>query len=490
MSPDWAELRGRMSGLRILVIGEAMLDRYLRGSADRICREAPVPIVSLTGVTEAAGGAANVAVNAAALGANVTFVSVIGDDAEGKSLSDCLENAGVSMRGIEVVAGRRTLAKQRVLAGSQLVVRFDQGDTSVPPTDGGSRIIASIEEVYESSDAVIVSDYGYGVLSPAVIATLERLHADSPKPIFVDAKDLRRYRALCPTAVKPNYGEAMSMAGAPPVDCTVERIRQVSGLASKILEMTGAEVAAVTLDVDGALILRRGDAPHLVNTEPMKSAQGAGAGDSFLAALALATVAGLDYRDAAAFASIVAALAVRYEGTAVCSQSILGAHFSAGETLDEPSGAFQSLAELRRQGRRIVFTNGCFDIVHSGHTAFLRAARSLGDVLVVGLNSDDSVTRLKGIGRPVNRLSDRAKVLAALDSVDFVLAFEEDTPAGLIERIRPDVFVKGGDYRREDLPEAPLVESLGGVVRILDYVEDHSTTAIIQRIAANEARHG
>ncbi|HEX5140246.1 MAG TPA: D-glycero-beta-D-manno-heptose 1-phosphate adenylyltransferase, partial [Dehalococcoidia bacterium] len=443
-----------------------------------------------TGVTEAAGGAANVAVNVAALGANVTFVSLIGDDAEGTKLADCLASAGVSARGIEVVHGRRTLAKQRVISGTHLVVRLDQGDTMAPENDVQSRLVAHIEAAYAASDAVIVSDYAYGVLSPAAISALERLHTASPKPVFVDAKDLARYRCLRPAVVKPNYAEAVSMAGSPAVDSSVERIRQVTGLATTILDVTGAESAAVTLDIDGAIILRRDDTPYLVNTEPLKGARGAGAGDSFMAALAVATVAGLDYRAASTFAAAAAALAVGNEGTAVCSQSILGAHFSTGQTLDEPSRTFESLAELRRQGRRIVFTNGCFDIVHSGHTAFLHAARALGDILVVGLNSDDSVTRLKGIGRPVNRLSDRAKVLSALDSVDFVLAFEEDTPASLIERIRPDVFVKGGDYRREELPEAPLVESLGGVVRILDYVEDHSTTAIIERIAMNEARHG
>jgi D-beta-D-heptose 7-phosphate kinase/D-beta-D-heptose 1-phosphate adenosyltransferase len=471
----------RFEGLRILVLGDAMLDRYLRGTADRLCREAPVPIVGLTSVTEAAGGAANVAANLASLGAGAVLLSAIGDDPEGEALLRCLLEAGANARRVEVESGRRTLAKQRVLAGSQLLLRFDQGDTHDVAHATETSLLRSLEAEYPACDAIVISDYAYGVMTPALLSKLESLHAARPKPVYIDAKDLPRYASLRPTAVKPNYAEALALAGGTPSSTTPERLRQVQASASGILNATGAEMALITLDLDGCVLVSHDGTAHMACARPMTSARGAGAGDACLAAFAAAHTAGAEPDLASDIAALAAALAVSRDGTALCDIVALRTALEAGTTVLDRQAMLSRLEGERRRGKRIVFTNGCFDILHSGHTAFLREARSLGDVLVVGLNSDESARRLKGNGRPVNPLDDRASVLLALDSVDYVLPFDEDTPEALIERVRPDVFVKGGDYRRDDLPEAALVESLGGVVRILGYLEDHSTTAIIER---------
>jgi len=262
----------------------------------------------------------------------------------------------------------------------------------------------------------------------------------------------------------------------------------MAGHGQEILEYTSAKIAAVTLDSEGALVFEHGSPPYRTYASPAHNARAVGAGDTFVSAFALALAAQAPTPAAAELASAAAALVVAKEGTAACSARELREFIAAeGKYLPDRHRLAERLAFLRQQGKRIVFTNGCFDILHRGHITYLNKARALGDVLIVGVNTDASIQRLKGPDRPINTLDDRVQVLAALSCTDHVVPFDEDTPCELIQIIRPDVFVKGGDYTRERLPEASLVESFGGVVHILPLIQDHSTTRIIERIQAKPA---
>jgi D-beta-D-heptose 7-phosphate kinase / D-beta-D-heptose 1-phosphate adenosyltransferase len=489
MSPDLRALVDSLAGRRVLVIGEAMLDSYLRGTTDRLCQEAPVPIVAVGQREDAPGGAANAALNVHALGGQVRFLSAVGDDPEAGTLREALTKAGIAADDVLVEPGRRTLAKHRVVAGGQLLIRFDQGDTAPVGPETEAALVARLAELYPSCDAAIVSDYGYGIVTPGVIRTLGDLQARYPRLLAVDSKQLAVFRGVGVTAVKPNYGEAVRLLGGPAPEGFRTRADGIAARADALLETTGAQIAAVTLDAEGALILERGRPIYRTYARPRAHARAAGAGDTFLGAFALALAAGAHTPASAELASAAAALVVSHEGTTACSAAELGEYLATGDGdkyQPDPGRLAARLELYRRQGRRVVFTNGCFDILHRGHITFLSRAKALGDVLVVGINSDAGVRRLKGASRPINRLEDRVGVLAALSCVDHVVPFDEDEPSVLLRAIRPDVFAKGGDYTRERLPEADLVEELGGVLQILPYLQDHSTTGIVERVRASD----
>jgi D-beta-D-heptose 7-phosphate kinase / D-beta-D-heptose 1-phosphate adenosyltransferase len=468
---------------RVLVVGEAILDSYLEGRAERLSREAPVPIVTLETRVDAPGGAANAAVNVARLGGRPTFLSVVGADSEAERLRAGLRDAGVEQR---LLARRRraTLAKQRLSAAGQMLVRFDTGSTE--PLDGPTEdeLIGALVELHAESDAVIVSDYGYGVVTDRLVTVLEELQRRDPRTLVVDARDLRRYRRAGATAVKPNYAEAVRLLGERELSEPRARARQVGSSAEQLLELTGARIVALTVDTEGAFVFERGQPPYRTYARPRSHSRAAGAGDTFAATLALALAADASTPAAAELASAAAAVVVGKDGTASCSLAELETALStsAGKRLESAADVASRIAFHRAQGKRIVFTNGCFDILHRGHITYLSRAKALGDVLVVAVNSDESVRRLKGAERPINELDDRLGVLEALSCVDHVVAFDADTPVDLIRSVRPDVFVKGGDYSLTQLPEAPVVESLGGSVQILPYVEDRSTTGLIARV--------
>ncbi|GAA5534252.1 D-glycero-beta-D-manno-heptose 1-phosphate adenylyltransferase [Deinococcus aluminii] len=468
--------------LRVAVIGEAMLDSYLYGSADRLCREAPVPIVALHGRHDVPGGAANAAVNVRALGATVEFLSVVGADAEGDILLSRLEEAGVDTSGVVRSPTRETLVKQRVMAASQILLRLDRGTESDVAGADEEALLDALRAAFRRADAVIVSDYGYGILTPHLIEALAEEQARSPRVLVADAKQLERYRDVGVTAAKPNYGEALKLLHEPALHTAEERLAQVAGWEEAVLDKTGARIVAVTLDVEGALVFEQGQPAYRTFTQPHSNANATGAGDTFVSALALALAAGADTPAAADLASAAATVVVQRDGTTVCTTAELRDFLTAESKVLDKGAVLTRVKALREGGRRVVFTNGCFDLLHRGHITYLNQAKALGDVLVVGLNDDASVRRLKGETRPINPTEDRAQVLAALSCVDLIVPFSEDTPAALIEALRPDVYVKGGDYTRETLPEAPLVESLGGEVRLLSYLDDRSTTGIIERV--------
>ncbi len=481
---DLLEIINSFPQRKILVLGEAMLDSYLHGISERLCQEAPVPIVDIRESIYQPGGAANTAVNLQSLGAQVAFLSVIGEDEAGSKLLQALADHGVSAEPILRAPERSTLAKQRIVAASQVVVRFDQGSAS--PLEGAAEaeLIERLKNLFGECEAVVISDYNYGILTLRLLETLEELQRQDPRLIVVDSKRLPAYRNLNVTAIKSNYEEALQLLGLEKVSEDVERVEQITQQGRRALDLVGAQIAAITVDHHGALIFHREDeTPYRTYAKPEPNSKAAGAGDTFVSALAVSLAAGAHVEHAAEIASAAASIVVAKSGTAACSEEELKEHFTTREKIIED--IFQlalRVASYRRAGRRIVFTNGCFDILHRGHIAYLNRAKALGDILIVGLNSDRSVRKLKGPERPINSLEDRAQILAALSCVDHIVPFDGDTPHELIRLTRPDVFVKGGDYTRETLPEASLVDELGGRVEILPYLENYSTTSVIEKI--------
>jgi D-beta-D-heptose 7-phosphate kinase/D-beta-D-heptose 1-phosphate adenosyltransferase len=485
MPSDLAALVPRLAGLRLLVVGEAMLDAYLEGGSSRISAEAPVPVVAVGARRHGPGGAANAAANAAALGASVRFLSVTGDDRDGELLRDALAAYGVPPDDVLAEAGRETLAKSRVSAAGQMLVRFDTGSTGPLAARTEDALLERLDGALRDADAVLVSDYGYGVLSPRARARIAESQRRDPRVLVVDAKDLAAYRDAGVTAVKPNFEQAVALLGPAGTGARAEVVAELGG---RILDATGAAIAAVTLDREGAVVLERGSAPYRTFARRSPDSRAAGAGDTFAAALALALAAGADTPSAAELASAAAGVVVAKRGTSLCSAEELRAALAGGTKVVRDRARLDGLlARHREEGRTVVLTNGCFDLLHRGHVTYLSRAKTLGDVLVVGLNSDASVARLKGPERPLTPLDDRAHVLAALSGVDLVVPFEEDTPVELVRAVRPDVFVKGGDYTREMLPEARVVEELGGRVELLPYVEERSTTGLIERIREGDS---
>jgi D-beta-D-heptose 7-phosphate kinase/D-beta-D-heptose 1-phosphate adenosyltransferase len=472
-----------LTDLNVLVVGESMLDCYLQGSTSRLCPEAPVPVVDLDGRFDHPGGAANAALNSFCLGAGVSFLSVVGDDPDGAALVQRLCERGIDTSHVLVDPGRRTLIKQRILAGSQLLVRLDQGDTKPIAPSLEKLLIEQLEFLWQRCDAVVVSDYGYGILTPTLIGRLGELQARSPRGLVIDSKRLSLFREVRPTAVKPNCGEALRLLGEVDPAPASGRVEWMATRGAQILEASGARIASVTLDCEGALVFERDRPLYRTFAKTERHTRVAGAGDTFAAAMALALAAGADAPAAADLATAASSVVVGKDGTATCDVAELRALVSPShKSLAGRGELVDCVAAHRRQGRRVVFTNGCFDILHRGHISYLSQAKALGDVLIVGVNSDEGIRRLKGPARPINTLEDRLQVLAALSCVDHVISFDEDTPHDLIRSVGPDTFVKGGDYTRETLPEAKLVEELGGRVEILPFLADRSTTTIIAKI--------
>jgi D-beta-D-heptose 7-phosphate kinase/D-beta-D-heptose 1-phosphate adenosyltransferase len=475
----------RFGDLKLLVIGDAILDVWMSGRASRLCREAPVPVVTLDDRQELPGGAANAALNAASLGAQVTLLSVIGSDQAGTTLRERLGAAGVDVSGLVVQPTRATLLKRRVVADGQLLVRLDEGDETPLRGRAARRLADHLAESFPAHDAVLVSDYAAGTIGSSLIAALGRLQATAPRVLVIDAKNLAAYRGAGATAVKPNYQETIRLLGLHQAASTSHRVDQLKRDGQRILSLLDAHLAAVTLDSEGALLFEQGTPPYRTYAHPVPASKATGAGDTFAAVLTLALAAGCDLPAAGELASAAATIAVdkTVTATASCSRPALQLAVAGDRRrVTDLAELRATVARYRQQRRRLVFTNGCFDLLHRGHVAYLNQAKTLGDVLIVAVNADASVRRLKGPGRPLNTLEDRMAVLAALSCIDHLVAFEDDSPAELLRIIRPDLLVKGGDYRRDGVPEGPLVEALGGRVEILPYLPNQSTTAMIQRI--------
>jgi D-beta-D-heptose 7-phosphate kinase/D-beta-D-heptose 1-phosphate adenosyltransferase len=381
-------------------------------------------------------------------------------------------------------------------------VRFDEGETRQHTREGRQRLLAHLDAVFEACDLVVVSDYGYGAVSDELLSRLCLLRMARPCVLVVDSKNLQRFRDMGATMITPNHLEAcLTVAPSEPYDRTVDpdKIERIGRI---LLGQIDAEYAAITLAEQGVCLLdRRGGAVHLP-AHPVAHANDVGAGDSFTSAVALGLAAGASAEEAVLIGIDAAGIAVAKRQTAVVYHQELLQRVSlrdhaASAALGYPAVAALAAAldaERFAQGgntpRRIVFTNGVFDILHAGHIEFLRQAKALGDILVVGVNSDRSARQLKGRGRPINSERDRLALVAALDPVDHALLFDEETPATLIRALRPDIHVKGGDYAGEDLPEAEAVREAGGTIMIVPLIDGLSTSGVIDRIVALAGRSG
>ena len=471
-----------MVGLRMLVVGDVMLDEYLEADDMGICREGPAPSVHVSGHRRCSGGAANLAANAAALGAQVTLLSAVGDDGDAVLLREALQRDGVDGGHLVVDGSRDTPVKRRIVLGNQLILRVDDGSAATTSAPTAQRLVAWLRELYGSSDCVVVSDYGRGVVSDVVIGALgvlQRLHRGV---LVVDSHDPRRFRDVEATAMKPNSDELRPLLGQEPLDG--DRAELVATHVAELMDRLGVRVLAASLDVDGAVVCERGGRPYRTWSRPTAQSRACGAGDAYTAALALSLAAGATTMMAAELAQSTALVVTSREGTSVCSRDELRLEVLGGDVVTSVDELARLVQAHRGRGRRIVFTNGCFDLLHRGHVDLLQRAKALGDVLVVGLNSDRSVRALKGADRPLNSLEDRAGVLAALGCIDHLTAFDGDDAGELVDLLQPDVYVKGGDYTPAMLPESAHVERYGGEVRILPYVENRSTTSLIERIRA------
>lgn len=480
------DLVRRFRRRRALVIGDAMLDSYFEGSATRLCSEGPVPVVRKSAEMHLPGGAANTAANLRAMGAQVAYLALLGDDAAGEILRASLCERGVDDRWLVADPDVSTLHKLRILADDQYMVRFDSGDTRRCSAAGRAHLLASLKELYPWCDLVVISDYRYGLIWDELLARLGELRAARPTVLAVDSKDLARCRSLAATVITPNHLEArLATGGSAAHGGEIDR-GEVERLGRRLLDMIDTEYVAVTLAGDGVLVVEREGPVTHIPSHPVAHANDVGAGDSFIAAMALGLAAGGMAVEAARLGVAAGSIAVTQQRTAVVTHQALLQRVSLEDQAAPPpaQALAAALDEARRQGKRVVFTNGVFDILHAGHIHLLRQARSLGDVLVVGVNSDASARRLKGKNRPINSERDRLALVAALDSVDHVVLFDEETPAGLIRTLRPDIHAKGGDYAGETLPEAEAVREVGGRVVIVPLREQLSTSSVIERIVS------
>ncbi len=484
----------KFSGINVLVLGEAVLDSIVRGRAGRLTLEAPVPVVEIQAGQDLAGGAANAALNACRLGANVALLSVIGKDAEGDALLETLDNEGIDLGHIIRHPARRTLLRRRIYAGEQLLVRYDQGSSDVIDSDTERSLLKEYKKLYRWANVVILSDYGLGLLTRRVLDGIAQLQDELHCPLVADTRRLEEYQGLWLAAVRPSYHSAMEMiaegitangAGFRKGSefAIQDTLEMLSAAGKRILETLNAQMVTITLDDNGALVLDRDTPVYRTYAPRMPFNRINGAGDAFISGLALSLAAGAQPAAAGEIASAVASLAVGKDGQPACCIEELQTALGGDHKIVEDWSLLEARLEmLRQEKKKIVFTNGVFDILHSAHVAYLNQAKSYGDILVIGVNTDGSVKRLKGPTRPINELDERCRVLAGLSCVDFVVPFSEDNPIALIHHVRPDVYVKGGDYTRETLPETEVVEKYGGELRLVQYIADHSTSGVIERI--------
>lgn len=484
MKNQYVDILDRFSSAKVLVIGDFILDVYLKGITSRLSPEAPVPVVDVTDQVEHTGGAANTAMNLCALGAEVTFMSVIGMDPEGWRASRIMKRAGVNTSRLLRHPKRKTIVKTRVMAGTHVITRYDRGSVDDIDEAQEALLIQFLRMDYGVYDAIVISDYRKGMITPAILKALIELQAVSPRFIAVDSKRLPFFKMLNPSFVKPNYEEAIRMLNLRPQ--LTARADQMQSAGAALYTLTAATTTAVTLDEDGALLFEGGQFQHRAFTPFVSAPKVAGAGDTFISTFVLASLSSAPAHIAADMACVASSIAVRKEGTALCCLQELQRYFSMNE---KQVSSLEDLSRLcawyKSTGKRIVFTNGCFDILHSGHVSYLNRARHLGDILIVGVNNDASIRRLKGENRPINPLADRIQVLAGLSAINHIISFgdeKDDTPISLINVVRPNIFVKGGDYTRDKLPEADTIEKCGGEIVFLSLVPDHSTTQIIQQI--------
>jgi D-beta-D-heptose 7-phosphate kinase/D-beta-D-heptose 1-phosphate adenosyltransferase len=460
---------------RVLVTGDLMLDRYWHGGTSRISPEAPVPIVKVGDIEQRAGGAGNVALNIAALKGPVDLLALVGSDEPAAALNTLLTEMNV---GCHFVApeGCSTITKLRVMSRNQQLIRLDFEDI-FSETDS-AQLVDQYEQQVSACDVVILSDYGKGTLRniPALISTARKLG----KAVLVDPKgsDFSIYQDA--TLITPNQTEFEAVVGK----CATESELMEKG--ASLRSQLNLEALLVTRSEKGMVLFQRDSEPFIQATHAREVYDVTGAGDTVIGTLAAALAAGSNLEEATQIANLAAGIVVRKMGTATTTvkeiQSEMLKHSPLKRGVTDESSLLELLQKAKASDEKIVMTNGCFDILHAGHVAYLSRAAELGDRLIVAVNTDESVKQLKGPDRPINNEMQRMAVLSALESVDWVLPFSEETPTRLIEQCLPDILVKGGDYKPEDIAGGQAVIDNGGQVMVLDFVDGLSTTAVIDAI--------
>ena len=475
----------KLKGKKVLVFGDLMLDEHIWSRVNRISPEAPVPIADVSRIDHVPGGCGNVAVNISALGGIPYLVGMIGRDSSADKLRKALKAAHVPDQHIVVNSQRPTILKSRIIAGSQHVVRVDREDRTILSSELMNKVLQRVKKLIPAADAVVISDYGKGMVSEKTTRAVISLARKHKKFAAIDPKgaDYSKYRKA--SILTPNLNEASLASGI--------KIRDNQSLlkaGKNLLKQTNSDHLLVTRGKDGMSLFVRKERPAHIPAVPREVFDITGAGDTVIATLALAVAAGANVKNAAILANAAASGVVSKIGTAPCYREELEEALEGHEPIIRKIKLRKEIStivnNLKNQGAKVVFTNGCFDILHLGHVRYLREAKKMGDILIVGLNSDDSVRVLKGRERPYVSEMERAEILASLECVDYVTIFSENRPDSLIRIIRPDIHVKGGDYRLSQLPERKMVESLGGKVVVIPPIEGRSTTNIVERILSRK----
>jgi len=473
----------RLKSARVLCIGDVMLDHYVYGQVERVSPEAPIPVLWIEREMKTLGGAGNVLRNLRALGAAASFISVVGNDEAGREVGRLVEVQDGTEAHVLVQPQRTTTVKTRYVAANQQLLRADRESST--PLDPYIRedLLRLARELVTDHSVVIISDYAKGVLTEGVALEIIRAAREAGAQVIVDPKggDHIRYRGA--DLLKPNRRELAHATGMP-----VATGDEIVGASRALIERCGFNAVLASLGAEGMVLVGADGTVHLQRAEVREVYDVSGAGDTVVATVGTALAAGMTLTDAARLANAAAGVAVGKIGTAVVYASELIASLSgrdlhAADKVVPRSHALDLVVRWRRYGLKIGFTNGCFDLLHPGHVALLGQAKAACDRLVVGLNSDASTARIKGPRRPIQSESERAAVLASLAAVDLIVIFEEDTPIELIREIRPQLLVKGADYRLDEVVGADLVKSAGGEVLLADVVPGYSTTATIARLA-------
>jgi D-beta-D-heptose 7-phosphate kinase/D-beta-D-heptose 1-phosphate adenosyltransferase len=474
----------RLKDKKVLVFGDLMLDEHIWSKVARISPEAPVPVADVTKIDHVPGGCGNVAVNIAALGGIPYLVGIIGKDSSGEKLRKALKRANISDQHIILDHKRPTILKSRIIAGSQHVVRVDREDRTEVLAHLKLRLLKKVKKLLGQVDAIIISDYGKGAVTKETAQFIISLANKLDKFVAIDPKGNNYAKYKGASIITPNLNEASQASGI-----KLENEKDIAQAGKDLTKTTKIKNILITRGKDGMSLLSKKDIIH-IPAVPREVFDITGAGDTVIAALSLAVASGACLKIASILANTAASVVVGKIGTAPCFLEELEEAVEGHEPItrkiklrNEIKGIVQA---LKNEGAKIIFTNGCFDILHLGHVRYLRKAKKLGDVLVVGLNSDHSVRSLKGNDRPYVSELERAEILASLECVDYVVIFSELRPDSLIKNIKPHFHVKGGDYEISTLPEKKLVENLGGKVIVIPPVEGRSTTNIVERILSSK----
>jgi D-beta-D-heptose 7-phosphate kinase / D-beta-D-heptose 1-phosphate adenosyltransferase len=483
------QILGGFGRARVLILGDVMLDRFIYGNIERISPEAPIPVLTIERETDMPGGAANVARNLSGAGARAVLLGVVGaDEWAGKLSAKLVSLAGIKIHLIEDCS-RPTTVKTRFVADGQQVLRADQENSKALSPQIQSRLLAAYESAMADSEIVILSDYAKGVLGNSVLAEAISIARRAGKTIVTDPKSVsfEKYRGA--TVLTPNRYELQAACG---FECATDEA-VVRG-ARQILKGGVCEIVVVTRGQDGMSIIRSNGDSHHLRTTAREVFDVSGAGDTVVATMTAALALGADIGDACTLANVAAGIVVGKHGTAIATSdemiAALTPHHGPSDTYEifSRERVVRMAREWRSAGLTVAFTNGCFDLLHPGHVSLLDQARRQADRLIVGINSDDSVRRLKGPARPLQSEIARATVLASLKSVDAVVIFEEDTPLQIIDVVRPDVLVKGADYTVDQVVGADLVSKRGGRVFLAELIPGHSTTSTLERAGTNKQR--